>query len=188
MDEKDLISRLNIQDESAMQELFYAWHAKMCIIAWRIVKDREQAKDIVQEVFIKLWRNAPGLAITTSLEAYLKRAVVNTSLNHIEARNRFTKLKLEDAAMNERAVGSAPLDLDELTRLVNEAISQLPPRTRTVFSLIRSEDMSYREVAAALGISLKAVEKEMLKALKMLRAALRNYLAVLLMLLHRFLE
>jgi RNA polymerase sigma-70 factor (ECF subfamily) len=71
---------------------------------------------------------------------------------------------------------SDELSMNELSTHANNAINNLPPRTRTVFTLIRSEEMSYREVAETLGISIKAVEKEMIKALKLLRESLRSFL------------
>jgi RNA polymerase sigma-70 factor (ECF subfamily) len=70
---------------------------------------------------------------------------------------------------------------EELAQLAQKAISKLPPRTQAVFKLIRTEEMSYKEVAETLHISTKAVEKEMMKALRLLRQALKDYLPILLL-------
>ena len=68
---------------------------------------------------------------------------------------------------------------NELSSRVDEAINKMPLRTKAVFTLIRFEEMTYQEVSESLDISLKAVEKEMMKALKLLREALKDYLLLL---------
>ena len=88
-DDKSLIAALKEDDRSAINSIFLRYHAMLCRVSFRIVNDREEAKDVVQDVFIKLWRNRKEINISYSLEAYLKRAVVNTSLNHVERKNKF---------------------------------------------------------------------------------------------------
>lgn len=163
-----------------MKALFEAYHAQLCQVSYRIVQDPEEAKDVVQEVFIKLWKNRQALQLHTSLLAYLRRAVVNTSLNWLEKQKRFTPNALEKAEAqlpltNQVEQGHTA---GELAQLAEQAIQQLPPRTKAIFTLIRHEEMSYKEVAKALEISTKAVEKEMMKALRLLREALKEYLPV----------
>ena len=183
LDEKNLIALLKADDHSAINTIFLKYHVLLCRISLRIVSNPEEAKDVVQEVFIKLWRNRKELNIQYSLEAYLKRAVVNTSLNHIEGKKRFTSLDPSDSKFNHVAenVVDQQLSFNELSSRVDQAIEHLPLRTKAVFTLIRFEEMSYKEVSESLDISLKAVEKEMMKALKLLREALRDYLPLLLL-------
>jgi RNA polymerase sigma-70 factor (ECF subfamily) len=94
-----------------------------------------------------------------------------------------------DLARHSGSPADNELALDELKEKANHAIEKFPGRTRIVYTLIRSEEMSYREVAETLNISLKAVEKEMMKALKMLREALKDYLpsAIILLVAEQFL-
>jgi RNA polymerase sigma-70 factor (ECF subfamily) len=75
-EEKQLIARIQNGDHAALKVLFTHYHTLLCRLASALLKDPEQAKDVVQEVFIKFWRNRHELRITTSLNAYLKRAVV----------------------------------------------------------------------------------------------------------------
>src|SRR5690242_181874 len=91
-DDKNLVEALKRDDRSAIDTIFLKYHALLCRISFRIVNDADEAKDVVQEVLIKLWRNRRALTIDYSLEAYLKRPVVNTSLNRIESKKRFTTL------------------------------------------------------------------------------------------------
>jgi RNA polymerase sigma-70 factor (ECF subfamily) len=190
MNEKALIALLKKDDPSAIRTIFDSCHSSLCVLAYRIVNDTDQSKDIVQDVFIKLWKNRQSLELTGSLEAYLRRAAVNTALNYLESSGRWKKQELGKSDLS--AFSSNPTEQDisyqELNQKANEAIHHLPVRTRTVFTLIRTEEMSYQEVADALGISMKAVEKEMMKALRLLREALKAYLntSLIILLMHTF--
>jgi RNA polymerase sigma-70 factor (ECF subfamily) len=180
LDEKKLIEDLKHSDRSAINTLFLQYHAPLCKISLRIVRNTDDAKDVVQDVFIKLWRNRKALNITYSLEAYLKRAVINASLNCIESKKKFTTTDLHDPVFNKSTEGN-PEEINELQLHIDNAIGALPHRTKAVFTLIRFDAMSYNEVSETLHISVKAVEKEMMKALKLLRTALKDYLPSLIL-------
>ncbi len=178
LEEKNLIDAVRKNDHSAVSAIFLNYHSILCRVSFRMVGDADEAKDVVQKVFIKLWKNRDQLNITISLEAYLKRAVVNTSLNHLESKKKFLSL---DSTMNEfNKIGERSVehqdDSKELSLRINQAIENLPIRTRAVYQMVRHEEMSYKDVAAGLNISEKAVEKEMMKALRLLRVALKDYL------------
>ncbi len=178
MNEKDLVGLLKKNDRGAMQVIFKTFHSSLCRLAYAIAKDTDQAKDIVQEVFIKLWKNRQQLEITESLEAYLKKAAVNTALNYLDSKNRWKKQDLDKSDLTSFASNptAQAISFEELSNRANKAIDQLPIRTRSVFTLIRNEEMSYKEVSDSLGISPKAVEKEMMRALRLLREDLKDFL------------
>jgi RNA polymerase sigma-70 factor (ECF subfamily) len=176
--ERELLTLLKLNDQKALEKLFDLYHKSLCLLAFKITRDKDQAKDIVQEVFIKLWKNRERLEITSSLFAYLKRATVNTALNYLEGATvlRNQPLEKSDLTFHSRDTTGQKLAYDELKEKADDAIQKLPVRTRTIFILIRTEEMSYKEVAEAVDISMKAVEKEMMKALRLLREALKDYL------------
>jgi RNA polymerase sigma-70 factor (ECF subfamily) len=176
--EEDISSLLNQNDQHALNMLFKEYYSPLCLLAFKVVRNRDQAKDIVQDVFLKLWKSRHTLKITTSLQAYLRRATVNTAVNHLESGYVRKKHALEKTDLSFYAGSPADEEhaYNELKKRADEAIEKLPLRTRTIFILIRSDEMSYKDVAETLGISLKAVEKEMMKALQLLRTALRDYL------------
>jgi RNA polymerase sigma-70 factor, ECF subfamily len=179
--ENDLLVRIKNDDRLAVKILFEKYHSPLCSIAFRFSKDRDIAKDIVQDVFVKFWANRKSIQITSSLAAYLKRSVINTALNQIEKDQRYSQVELGNLSNHPIASSSEEaFSLEELSGQLQKAINALPFRTRAVFLLIRNEEMSYKEVAEALDISLKAVEKEMMKALRLLRQMLKNYLPLLL--------
>jgi RNA polymerase sigma-70 factor, ECF subfamily len=175
--EKDILALLKRDDQSGLKILFEEYHGYLCSLAFRMIADRDIAKDVVQEVFIKLWAHRQKLDITYSLSAYLKRSVINTALNHLEKDKRSSKVGLEQIENRPHSnFSDQKISFDEVSAQIDQAINNLPVRTRSVFILIRKEEMTYNEVSTALGISSKAVEKEMMKALKLMREMLKNYL------------
>ena len=181
-EEKELLSLIKRGDSSAIKTLFEKYHGSLCLTAFRITRNYDVAKDIVQEVFIKFWNSRNTIEINSSLSAYLRRSVINTALNQIEKDRRYSKIEIEKLSHHPLAASSDQTQtMDELSTQLENAIDKLPPRTRAVFLLIRREEMSYKEVAGSLNISLKAVEKEMMKALKLMREMLKNFLPMLLM-------
>ena len=181
--ENELLSLLKNDDQSAIRIIFEKYHASLCILAFRLIRDRDVSKDIVQDVFTKFWNNRKSIEITSSLSAYLKRSVVNTSLNQLEKDNRHSKVELEKLPYHPLASSSdQDHSFNEISAHLELAINRLPVRTRAIFLLIRREEMSYKEVSESMNISLKAVEKEMMKALKLLREMMKHFLPVVLIL------
>lgn len=176
--EKQLLTALQHGDPAAMKVIFQKYHERLCRVSYLMTQDVDAAKDVVQDVLLKLWQHRNKLNIQVSLEFYLKRSVVNTTLNFLERNKKQAPFELSAA---ELAMGSTPTvdhehHAKELAIKIDAVLQTMPPRTRAVFNLVRFNEMSYRETAESLGISVKAVEKEMMKALSILRGALKDYL------------
>ena len=184
--EKQLLDALKQDDPSAFRSIFATYHSLLCRLSYKIVTDEDAAKDLVQDVFIKLWQNRKKLNIQHSLAFYLKRAVVNASINYLDRTRKFVAITpaQTDAAHSPHHAEQSQ-SYQELSTQIDKAITNLPPRTRAVFTLIRFDEMSYKEVADSLNISIKAVEKEMMKALSILRQSLKDYLVILFIILFR---
>lgn len=177
--EKHLLSLLKSNDKSALRALFETYHVSLCSLSFRLIRDRDAAKDVVQEIFIKIWNNRQSIEITSSLSAYLKRSVVNASLNHLEKTQRNRHVDWDGIKNHPVTMGADQNQVyTELSNQIDVAIQNLPDRTRAVFVLIRQEEMSYKEASEFLHISVKAVEKEMMKALKLLRESLKHFLSI----------
>ncbi len=156
--------------EALIEELFRTHYAALCRAVYPIVRDQDTAEDIVQDVFLKIWRSKTALDTQQSVKAYLFRAAINTALNFLEKNHRTTpwdETLTEQYASNSTEEGIA---YQETAQKVANALEKLPPKCRVVFSLSRFEEMSYAEIAQHLSISVKAVEKHMGKALKIMRA------------------
>ena len=154
---------------SLIERLFRTHYASLCRTVYPIVRDRDIAEDIVQDVFMKIWRNQTSLKTDQPVKAYLFRAAINTALNFLEKNQRTTPW--DDTLADQHGVNSTEDDLayQETAQKIDNALEQLPPKCKVVFSLSRFDDMSYAEIAQHLGISVKAVEKHMGKALRIMR-------------------
>lgn len=161
--------------EKEFELLFKNQFTAMCNIANTVVKDENTAKDIVQQVFIKLWNSKEKLTIKGSTKAYLYRMVINTSLNHIEKEKKYTRLE-QSYLKDEEYKTDEQSFKDEREKKVRYAIAELPKKCQTVFLLSRFENLTNKEIANHLGISVKTVEKHITVAFKALRKKLKPIL------------
>lgn len=173
-----ILGQLPTNDGVAMELLFKKYYVFLCQAVARILIDEHSAEDIVQEVLFEVWKKRFDLNINISLKAYLRRAAVNKTLNHIRDR----KMRWDD----EDKLASIPnnsnniaveMEGRDLEKAIHSAIDQLPERCRVVFSLSRFEEMSYQQIADSLGISIKTVENQMTKALRLLKESVTLFLA-----------
>ena len=174
--DQQIITCLKKGQEKGIKLLFEHHFASLCVVAQRIVHNQEAAKDIVQDVFVRLWTHRKKLHIQSSLYAYLKRSVVNASIDHQRRYYEKNKVSLDTLEDAESDTDSIDLSIEgqETKELINEAVSNLPDRCRLVFVLSRYESYPYRKIAEELGISIKTVENQMTKALRILREKLSS--------------
>ncbi|MBL7719924.1 MAG: RNA polymerase sigma-70 factor [Flavipsychrobacter sp.] len=162
--------------EQAFREHFKALHA----YAFTIIKDGDDAEEIVQNVFVKLWERREQLGQIDSLKAYLYRATYNDSLNYLKHNK--VKAAYETYAKATGSDRNDPVDTlstRELQAKIDKALNELPEQCRTIFQMSRFEELKYREIADQLGLSVKTIENQMGKALKVLREKLADCLPLL---------
>jgi RNA polymerase sigma-70 factor (ECF subfamily) len=175
--ESDLLSRLRAGDVHAYETIFRRYHARLCAFAFGHLRNRADADEIVQELFIALWQKRGQIQVASSLRAYLFAAVRNRVLNR-SARARLEQRWLEEATAEDIDVPDAAEPIDEVLNAaeirarVETAIAALPPGCRRVLELRWYEQLSYAEIADVLGISIKGVENQLARARKTLRAAI----------------
>lgn len=178
--DKELLLQLKSSDDTAYRQLFDRYYEKLVVTSLQITKDSNVAKDAAQEVFLALWKNRMTINIQQSLLSYLKRGVVNRSLNMIKSRKRHGgNLVPEDVHLPTPSKADKMVEFGELQEFVHKAIDQLPDRCREVFVLCRFEGYSHKEISEQLGISTKTVENQMTKALKVLRKTVLPFLKML---------
>lgn len=166
-------------NDDTFESLFRESFEVLNNVAYTVLKDRDVSKDIVQQVFLKLWNGRETLTINSSIRSYLHRAVINTALNHIQKNKRMVPTEQEDLANSSPSTGTDVLDQlshDELETALHQAIDELPPRCRLVFILSRFDGLTNSEIADRMDTTTKTVENQMGKALKHLRLALTPYL------------
>lgn len=177
LESNELLERLRQGDESAFDTIFRAWYPSLVRSAESIVRSRAVAEEVVQDVMLELWRRRESLARDSSPQAYLFQSTRNRALNHV--RHERVERRGEPEAVEPASVAaSAPAQLieEEIEVALKSAVSELPARCREVFELSRTHGLRYSEIATVLGISVKTVEAQMGKALRILRERLAPWL------------
>lgn len=187
MNETHTIKLLAEKDESAFEEVFKTNFKNLHSYAHTILGDEQMAEEMVQNVFFKLWERSDTLKLQPPIAAYLYRAVYNESCNYLKHQKvkqsyaSYTKHSLSETSGE---MASKKIALSELEQKINKALNELPEQCRTVFQMSRFQELKYQQIADALGISIKTVEAQMGKALKLLRVKLADYLPILLFLIN----
>jgi RNA polymerase sigma-70 factor (ECF subfamily) len=184
--QNEIITKLLAKrDESAFEQVFKSHFKNLHAYAFTILKDEDEAEEMVQQVFFKLWDRTETLSLDGSVTAYLYRAVHNESLNYIKHQRVRTNHRLHVAysMRNESDNASKKVLAAEQERKLLTALNELPEQCRTIFQMSRFDELKYREIATKLDISIKTVESQMGKALKILRTQLSDFLPILIILL-----
>ena len=164
-------------DIKEFEKVFRKFYSSLCRLAFHFTRDRDTAEEIVQDMFYNYWKKKEKIDITGSIEAYLYQAVRNRCLKwieHIKVQNRYTK----EMELQNRIIESGDhteMETAELNHIIDETLRQLPERCREIFILNRFEGLKYREIATKLSISIKTVEANMGKSLKIFRDRLNLY-------------
>lgn len=171
------LDRLRKGDEKAFDELFRKYYPLLCAYGRRFVSV-ESAEEIAQDTLLWLWEHREEEVIRTSLVKYLLKIVYRKALNLIGQE----QVKLNADACYYRSLVMNVLEendlyaVNELSRRLGEAIRQLPDSYREAFVMHRFKDMTYKEIAQQLDVSVKTVDYRIQQALKMLAASLKDYL------------
>jgi RNA polymerase sigma-70 factor (ECF subfamily) len=169
--------------EDAFERLFKSHFARLHAYACTLLRESHQAEEMVQNVFVKLYEKGDGIRIDTSLEAYLYRSVYYECLNHqkhLKVRRAYLAHAARQGEPVAAGAGSMGSHARELETRLHTAMNALPEQCRTIFQLSRFESLKYREIADRLGISVKTVENQMGKALRILRERLADFLPLFL--------
>jgi RNA polymerase sigma-70 factor (ECF subfamily) len=181
---------LKAGDLTAFEMLFRTYYQPLCNYAFTFVQDRDEAEEIVQSTFLNIWEKRENLSIHTGVKPYLYAMVRNACLNVLK----HEKIKQQHAtiemAIAERSVESVARTVmaSELETKIYQAMDHLPEQCRLIFKLSRFEELKYAEIAEQLNISIKTVENQMGKALRIMREQLRDYLPLLLILMNGLLN
>ena len=173
-------------DEKGFKQIFETYYPRLLRFAVEYIGDRHEAEDILQNVFTKLWEKRATLPMDTNLYAYLLTMVKNRCMDFLKHQqivaryqvNRKAELQ-QELNFNYYAVSRfdpEQMDIETLELLVEKALNELPEQCRKVFELSRFEELKYKEIAERLCISVKTVESHIVKALKIFRMTLKDYL------------
>lgn len=174
--EELIVDQLRSKDKRAFSLVFNEYYGSMVLYACRFMDEREEAEEIVQDVFVKFWEKCASIAPGSSIKSYLYRAVHNSCLNAIK----HEKVKDGYKQYIIHFLASSYQDDFELkhpeivAQRIKEEVEALPPRCSEIFKLSKYDGLKYEEIAEYLGISIKTVEVQMGKALKILREKLAS--------------
>ena len=159
-------------------EAFFNLHYPVMVgFALNYIHDKDQAEELVQDVFTNMWVKADGLKINSSVKSFLFTATRNACLNFLKHK----KVELQYAGQYVHASShhENAVEYDELVGRLELAMNKIPEKCREIFELNRFEGKRYKEIAEELSLSLKTVENQMGKALKILREELGEYLPLI---------
>jgi RNA polymerase sigma-70 factor, ECF subfamily len=169
-------------DRKVFQEIFDTYYEPLCRYSMQRISSHEDAEEIVQDIFVKLWTKREELGINLSLRAYLYRTALNKIINYGDHR-KIRQIHQEHVLTNNRQENDAvnPLITQEIQLLAAQAVDSMPEKRREVYLLSRQHGLKYSEIADEMGVSVKTVEAHLSKALEQLRLHLKDYLPLLLL-------
>lgn len=183
-DDPTLLQAIRHGDTTAFDTLFRTYYEPLCHYAGSLTDgDLDEAEDLVQQTFVKLWEQRTAFEVQWSVKAYLYKMVHNRCLNRLRDARTRDKYKAYNAEQLEQGHEHDPGAASELNDRILQALTALPPECRRIFELSRFEELKYREIADQLGISIKTVETQMGKALRLMRTELADYLVTLIAIL-----
>jgi RNA polymerase sigma-70 factor, ECF subfamily len=166
-------------DEQAFELLFRKYYIRLCGFANKYFNEPEEAREVVQEVFTKIWEGREDIIPDQSLCSYIFKITSNISINrlrHKRIESKYVEIYKLVYADNREISPHESLLAKELNHNITTALNKIPPKCKRIFDLSRIEGLKYNEIAVILQISVKTVEAHMSKALNILRYELREYL------------
>lgn len=177
VDERELVIRLIDGDEDAFCELYAAYKNRLLYFAMKFVKSREFAEDIFQDAFTVVWQSRRFINPDASFSSYLYTIVRNRILNQIRDMSNEDQLKehILSQAVDATNDTKSEILLNDLKEIIGRALEQLTPRQREVFKMSRDLQLSHKEIADALGVSVNTVQEHISVSLKVIRSYLTKY-------------
>lgn len=175
---QELIFRVKQKDRKACHELYSLYAKPMYNVCLRLVNDEEESRDVLQESFVRIFQNLHTLSNNDLLSAWIKKICVNTSLQHVQQRNKWKMQTLDESSamysLQEEEVAIAELEFEGNLESIQKAIAALPERYRVVFVMHVIEDYSHEEIAQALGIVASTSRSQYLRAKQKLLEILKK--------------
>ena len=170
----------SLTDDLYFEAIFKEYFKPLTYYAIKFTKDNDSAKEIVHNVFVNLWEKRETISSDKPLRSYLYTSVHNRCINYLRDRSKFHNNDVGDLCYINELAGEHQdlMEQNETESVIIDAINQLPDRCRQIFKLSRFEEKRYGEIASILNISIKTVEAQISKALKILREELNDYLTL----------
>lgn len=172
--DQELVLLLKEGDDAAFREIYVRYDKLLLIYAYKKLRNREEAKDLVQDVFTWLWNNRNDFYINTTLSGYLYKSVLNRIFDVVKHKGVIRKYV--DSGAHYVEISNADTDYlireKDITLLIEKEILAMPPRMREIYTLKKKYFLSTKEIAAELSLSEHTVSTQMKRALKHLKVKL----------------
>lgn len=168
-------------EKKAFEVLFKIVYPQLCLFSKQFTRNMDDAREVVQELFIYLWENKEKIRDIASVKPYVYSALKFNSIRKYNDAS-IRGIEINDISENELSFDfHDQVEYAELQYAIFQTIEQLPPQCRKVFELSRFEKMTYKQIAEKLGISIKTVEAQISKALRNLQKTLDKYLITIIL-------
>ncbi len=174
---KELICEIQNGNADVFEVLFRTYYSSLCDFAWQYVRSMSESEEIVETVFVNLWKNRKNWKPKGSIKSYLFCAIKNRSINFLKQPRIALKSDVDVYEMDIKGSSSVEtvFQQKELGIAIQNGINKLPEKCRQVFQLVKLHGLSYKETAEILDISVKTVEVQMGRAFNKLRTTLAQY-------------
>lgn len=181
--DKTLKNELQKGNHQALAYLMDTYHKSLCLYAFSLSNDYDNAKDIVQNVFIKLWDDRDKIQSIKSIKRFLNKSVYNGFIDQWRKDKRMLSIEIKHFKALEQVIEDENDDLKMQIELVNQAIENLPLKCKETFLLSRKEGLTNIEIAEYMNVSRRTVETQINKAFRILRKSLIQKIEPILFLL-----
>ena len=175
-DSRELMQQVAAGDQTAFRQVYGGFYKRLYQFALAIVKTREVAEEIVEDIFVKIWQQRETLPSIQNLRVYLYTATKNSSLNYLSRKARASITEPFDhihVGLNESALTPEQILITaEIHQKIQTAVDALPPRCKMIFKLVREDGLRYKEIAEILHISVNTIDAQMAIAVKRITLAI----------------
>lgn len=169
-----LLKLISKGNEAAFNVLFHRYYSALCRFAHVYVGERSISEEITLDVFTRLWELREEIIISTSVKAYLFQSVRNRSINYIRDHQHIVSIEL--VQLMDTYEIEDELEYNELSRVVESAVCSLPNKCKEIYEKSRNDELTNKEIASLMNISVRTVDAHIVSALKKIRTYIKkNY-------------
>ena len=169
--ERELVAKIKAGDANAFSRIFEHYHSKVFRFCHQFVKSSDLADEIVQEVFIKVWKQKNDLDVYKSFGGFLFKVAKNQTIDHL--RSQISEISINesisDNLISNNIQAEEAMIYDDLKKIISASVSKMPEQRQRIFRLSREDGLTHKEISAQLGISPNTVKVNIFKSLKELR-------------------
>jgi RNA polymerase sigma-70 factor (ECF subfamily) len=177
---QDLLVYIGNGDIAAYEELYYAFYPRLYSFALSLIQSKQQAEEIVSDVFIKVWQSRKRLPEVDNINVYLYTSVRNRTKDYLNKDRRYNVVRFSKDDWEEILIElKNPSDYcisTDLMKKINAAINQLPPQCKVIFKLIKEDGLSYKQVAEIMELSPLTVRNQLAIAVRKMAEILPEYI------------